>query len=130
MTEIDLFDKLNPKRDLTQATCDVISQVYKVMQDENNKLEEQNTKWKEDYIALENLKDNQIADLKKKNKWYSEQVCFKECAEVWGQLEQAKVIIATLLKNQPPLENVYDIGKFDIDDYRDIIEQAEQFIKE
>ena len=46
------------------------------------------------------------------------------------QLEQAKVIIATLLKNQPPPENVYDIGKFDIDDYRDIIEQAKQFLKE
>ena len=35
MTELELFDKLNPKRDLPQATCDVISQVYKVMQEEN-----------------------------------------------------------------------------------------------
>lgn len=41
MTELELFDKLNPKRDLPQATCDVISQVYKVMQEENGQLKAQ-----------------------------------------------------------------------------------------
>lgn len=46
MTEIELFDRLNPKRDLPQATCDVISQVYKVMQKENLKLEGQIEKMK------------------------------------------------------------------------------------
>ena len=28
-------------------------------------------------------------ELKAKNKWYSEQVCNKECAEVWGNLTKA-----------------------------------------
>ena len=46
MTELELFDKLNPKRDLPQATCDVISQVYKVMQEENEQLKEQIEKMK------------------------------------------------------------------------------------
>ena len=35
MTEIELFDRLNPKRDLPQGTCDVISRVYEVMSKEN-----------------------------------------------------------------------------------------------
>ena len=35
----------------------------KELQDKNWKLEEQITKWKEDYICLENLKDNQIKEL-------------------------------------------------------------------
>ena len=87
-----------------------------------------------------NNQDVKIADLEKKVKEY-EYLGIKELQSeaerlakgnnyLNEQLEQAKVIIATLLKNQPPPENVYDIGKFDIDDYRDIIEQAEQFIKE
>ena len=42
-----------------------------------------------DYCKLE--KEN--AELKKKNKWYSEQVCNKECAEVWGNLDKAKEIM-------------------------------------
>ena len=37
------------------------------------------------------------AELKEKNKWYSEQVCNKECAEVWGELTKAKELIRTLL---------------------------------
>lgn len=41
MTELELFDKLNPKRDLPQATCDVISQVYKVMQKDNAEKDKQ-----------------------------------------------------------------------------------------
>lgn len=46
MTELELFDKLNPKRDLPQATCDVISQVYKVMNIENEQLKAQIEKMK------------------------------------------------------------------------------------
>ena len=41
MTELELFDKLNPKRDLPQAICDVISQVYKVMQKDNDEKDKQ-----------------------------------------------------------------------------------------
>ena len=37
--------------------------------------------------------EKENAELKGKNKWYSEQVCNKECAEVWGQLTKAKEII-------------------------------------
>ena len=38
MTEIELFDRLNPKRDLSQATCDVIRRVYEVMSKETEEL--------------------------------------------------------------------------------------------
>ena len=38
------------------------------------------------------------AELKAKNKWYSEQVCNKECAEVWGQLTKAEEIIKEILE--------------------------------
>ena len=41
MTELELFDKVNPRRDLPQATCDVISQVYKVMNLETEQLKQQ-----------------------------------------------------------------------------------------
>ena len=37
--------------------------------------------------------EKENAELKAKNKWYSEQVCYKECAEVWGQLDKAKAQI-------------------------------------
>lgn len=61
----------------------------------NIKLEEQNTKWKEDYIALENLKDNQIADLEKKVN--ENDICIEDLElsniDLQKQLEQAKVII-------------------------------------
>ena len=33
--------------------------------------------------------EQEKAGLKAKNKWYSEQVCNKECAEVWGNLTKA-----------------------------------------
>ena len=31
--------------------------------------------------------EKENAELLAKNKWYSEQVCNKECSEVWGQVE-------------------------------------------
>ena len=49
------------------------------------------------------------AELKAKNKWYSEQVCNKECAEVWGDLTKAKALLAKWVElfkpkggNMPP----------------------------
>ena len=42
--------------------------------------------------------------------------------------KQAKELIRELLKTQPLIENVYDIGKFDIDDYGDAIAKAEAFL--
>ena len=34
MTEIELFGYINPRRDLPQATCDIISKVYEILQRE------------------------------------------------------------------------------------------------
>jgi hypothetical protein len=53
--------------------------------------------------TLENTLER-IAELEKENtelkeriKWYSEQICNKECAEVWGELTKAKNHIHRLL---------------------------------
>lgn len=32
MTEIELFDYINPRRDLPQATCDIIHEIYEILQ--------------------------------------------------------------------------------------------------
>ena len=47
------------------------------------------------YPTIKELQEEN-AELKAKNKWYSEQVCNKECAEVWGQLTNAKEMIKEL----------------------------------
>lgn len=61
------------------------------------------------------------AELKEKNKWYSEQVCNKECAEVWGQLTKAKELI----------EDMYDkIPSSHSDYYKDVMERVRQFLSE
>lgn len=58
MTELELFDRLNPKRDLPQATCDVISQVYKVMQKDNAEKDKQiKEQIKEQIEVLKRLMD-------------------------------------------------------------------------
>lgn len=76
----------------------------------------------EGYIAdLE--KEN--AELKAKNKWYSEQVCNKECAEVWGNLTKAKEIIKNLLI----LKNDH-FGNTKMEWRVEVTEQAEQFLKD
>ena len=68
--------------------------------------------------------EKENAELKAKNKWYSEQVCNKECAEVWGQLTKAKEIILHLLA----CGNFnFKCEKVPIEKY---VKQAEQFIKE
>lgn len=70
-------------------------------------------------IAKEN------AELKEKNKWYSEQVCNKECAEVWGNLTKAKEIIKEYLRInlQAPIERNFD-------DEVKLFKKAEQFLSE
>lgn len=70
-------------------------------------------------IAKEN------AELKSKNKWYSEQVCNKECAEVWGNLTKAKEIIKEYLRInlQAPIERNFD-------DEVKLFKEAEQFLSE
>ena len=44
MTELELFDILNPKRDLPQATCDVIHLVYETMTKYQSKEEKKEQK--------------------------------------------------------------------------------------
>lgn len=41
--------------------------------------------------------EKENAELKARLKYYSEQICNKECAEVWGELTEAKEIIEKLL---------------------------------
>lgn len=61
------------------------------------------------------------AELKAKNKWYSEQVCNKECAEVWKQLTKAKDIIKDFLL-MAKVEHLKD--------RYETVDEAEQFLKE
>ena len=66
MTELELFDKLNPKRDLPQAICDVISQVYKVMQKDNDEKDKQIEELKacnEKLLDINIEKQNKIVSL-------------------------------------------------------------------
>ena len=67
----------------------------------------------ENKVLTQNLEDTEIvnkalekenAELKAKNKWYSEQVCNKECAEVWGQLTKAKDLLKRCYENYIYLE--------------------------
>ena len=74
-------------------------------------------------FAYEVTKDleKENAELKEKIKWYSEQVCNKECAEVWGELTKAKEIIKRYVKiyvNPYPEEEI------------ELRNEAEQFLSE
>lgn len=64
--------------------------------------------------------EKENAELKERIKWYSEQICNKECAEVWGELSKAKKIVGNLYAickdNHYPNSSV-------------LMEQAEQFLK-
>ena len=62
--------------------------------------------------------EKENAELKAKNKWYSEQVCNKECAEVWGNLTKAKKLLKQFLE----AKNSEDTYKAEW--------EAEQFLKE
>ena len=64
--------------------------------------------------------EKENAELKAKNKWYSEQVCNKECAEVWGNLTKAKEIIKTLAS---------DLSMYSGNYQKELLE-AEQFLQE
>ncbi len=84
---------------------------------------QQSSNMKRHFQILELKKGN--AELKAKNKWYSEQVCNKECAEVWGNLTKAKEIIEKIEKifysGEEALKRLSKIS--------DILEQAEQFLE-
>ena len=66
------------------------------------------------------------AELKARLKYYSEQICNKECAEVWGELTEAKEHIKKLLgcllqDTDDPRTNYYVVQ---------YMTEAEQFLKE
>jgi len=103
-----------------------------ILKKENEKLKNRNAELKGMYAHsareagtykqfFEQLK-KENAELKAKNKWYSEQVCNKECAEVWGNLTKAKEVIKSsvvlLTKSRTAL------------DTKTYLMKAEKFIKE
>lgn len=49
-------------------------------------------------------------ELKAKNKWYSEQICNKECKEVWGQVEELQKENAELKEQNGSYEQLIDKG--------------------
>ena len=62
-------------------------------------------------------------ELEARVKWYSEQVCNKECAEVWGSLDKAKDIVKNLLD---------DLTVVDGEQARELtsVKEAERFLEE
>lgn len=67
------------------------------------------------------------AELKSKIKWYSEQVCYKECAEVWGKAKEIMKMFLAIANNE--VEYVQDVK--DCKDYwEELCKRAEQFLKE
>ena len=63
------------------------------------------------------------AELKARLKYYSEQICNKECAEVWGELSEAKEIIEKLL-------NAFASNDFFEEEELCAMAEAEQFLGE
>jgi len=92
-------------------------------------LEDQITKWREDYICLENLKDNQIKELEEQiNEWKTKfenlqkyldtQNCYRECAETWQknkelqeEINEWKENAECSLKEQKMLQEELDYAK-------------------
>lgn len=80
-----------------------IAEEYTTLQEHIERLEKENT------------------ELKAKNKWYSEQVCNKECAEVWKQLTKAKEFLRMVI------DSYHHEERFSFE--KDLM-KAEQFLKE
>lgn len=64
------------------------------------------------------------AELKARNKWYSEQVCNKECAEVWGNLTKAKELLNEFMRISKASDEDFE------HDYSELIGETEQFLSE
>jgi len=67
--------------------------------------------------------EKENAELKARLKYSSEQICNKECAEVWGELTEAKEIIEKLL-------NAFASNDFFEEEELCAMAEAEQFLKE
>ena len=63
------------------------------------------------------------AELKAKNKWYSEQVCNKECAEVWGNLTKAKELLNEFMRISKASDEDFE------HDYSELIGETEKFLE-
>ena len=75
-------------------------------------------------ICKENAElEKENAELKARLKYYSEQICNKECAEVWGELTEAKEIIEKLL-------NAFASNDFFEKEELCAMAEAEQFLEE
>jgi hypothetical protein len=68
-------------------------------------------------------KQKEVAELKEKNKWYSEQVCNKECAEVWGNLDKATDLLKWFVW-------YFREGSPNLVPYKHKVAETEQFISE
>ena len=82
------------------------------------------------YICGRRKSEKQIDELKKentelkaKNKWYSEQVCNKECAEVWGNLTKATDLLKWFVW-------YFREGSPNLVPYKHKVAETEQFISE
>lgn len=66
---------------------------------------------------------NENTELKAKNKCYSEQICNKECAEVWGKLTKAKELLRKLIDTLECVdgEQVRELK---------VVKETEQFLKD
>jgi len=91
---------------------------------ENEELQIENAQLDNDNLVAQEVFEENVK-LKARVKWYSEQICNKECAEVWGDLAKAKEIIKELI--------VYlysTLGDtFCKDDNYTLFTKAEDFIK-
>ena len=68
--------------------------------------------------------EKENAELKAKNKWYSEQVCNKECAEVWRNLTKAKDLLNEFMGISKASDEDFE------HDYSELIGETEQFLKD
>ena len=131
-----------PKANLDNVIKDLEWQLQEMVEDndyyqeENEKLEKENEVLKKRNAVLKtrnaDLKKRN-AELKEQNKWYSEQVCNKECAEIWGKLTKAKEIIKSLLETPRTVykrDSEGEVVPFENMAYARLKEEAEQFIKE
>ena len=116
---VKVFEEADMKQAYLQGRTD--------LEKENAELKEQNNHLYADLTMTE----TEYKELKAKNKWYSEQVCNKECAEVWGYLVKAKEIIkkfSEFANNEIEYNPEHPQEHTDL--WNKLCEQAEQFLKE
>lgn len=122
----ELEKKLTEK--VTLESLDVVSARIEELTKENAGLKSELTKKADTNHSLVKQMatlESENAELKAKNKWYSEQVCNKECAEVWGNLTKATEIIKKMyyLYFDPCVTHK------DLENRDELFEEVKQFLK-